>query len=201
MDEKDKKIAELEQQVSALTTKVQEKDVLIEQKNQDIIGARQKYKKLSEMTQEEKDLMTQQELEVKERMEMLEADKNRLEKEQQEFKQKERESRLNSVLKKYGSETNPEVAAKIKANLDKIKGAEDAFTEEEIANHVELAFNMLGEAKPDPVRAAMNGSGDVPNYDGQGNNYADSNEGKAIMDKMNIVIPETPTNPSENPTT
>lgn len=209
MEEKDKKIQDLTNQVATLTgnvttlTKerddatgkvaslektVQEKDVLIEQKNKDIVGARKEYKKLSDMTQAEKDAMTEAELELKERQERFEADQQKFQKEQKERQDKEVKGRQDALIARLGGK-DPKIAEAIRANLGKLNPEllNKAITEEEIRPLVETAVNMLGTAKPNPVQAAANGvdGGEAPG-EAKGEGFAESKEGSDLSKALGL---------------
>jgi hypothetical protein len=148
--------------ITDLNKKIVDKDLLIEQKNNDIISVRKNYKKLADMTQEEKDQLSQAELELKERMEKFEQDQAEFAKKTEEQTKKEVDARKNTALKKLVGEKNPELLKKVLDNFERIKDSEKALTEEEIGKLANDAYNMLGDEKPNPVLDAMNQNGEAP---------------------------------------
>lgn len=193
-DEEKKKMKELEDankkladdlkkatdSVTKLTETVKEKDLIIDQKNTDIISTRKSYKKLEDMTKEEKDQLSQAEKELMERTEAHEAEVARFQKEQQERQQKEVAERRSNAIKKLVGE-NPDLAKKVAENFERINGFDKAITESEIAKIAGDAFNLLGDEKPAPVADAMNNNGDAP---------GDSNKGGTSDERIKQIATE-----------
>ena len=186
--ESEAKVAELTGSVTTLTKEVKEKNVLIEQKNQDLVGLRKqsetKYKKLADMTEAEKEAMSQKEIELQQRQEKFEADQAKLEKTIAEQNTKERNYRIDSVVKKIAGK-DAKLAEIVRANMDRIKDSDKATTPEELEKIATEALGMTGQARPNPVRGAINATGEVdvaPDTKG----FADSDEGKSLAAGLNL---------------
>lgn len=163
---------------------IAEKDAVIDQKNQDIVGARKEYKKLKELTDEERQNLSQKEIELHEAALDLQRRQEDFEKLQTDARQKEvDERRTNAIAKIAGKDA--ELAKKIEDNFKSIVGHDKAQTEAEISQFVEKAFNMTGQARPDPVREAMNGEGDAPGTGG-GDNFAETSQGKELAGMLGL---------------
>lgn len=185
------KIAELEGQVTTLTTQVttltdtvKQKDLLITQKNQDIIGARKKYKLLSEMSDDEKANLTPEQIAEKEAQDEIVMNQEKLAKDQAERQAKEVLERRTQLARKMVGD-NQEAIDKVLKNFDQIKGAELASTESEIAPFMTTALNMMGSDRPDPVRSAMNAGGGEPPIVAPGQ-FAESQKGQDLSAMMGL---------------
>lgn len=186
------RIAELEGQVATLTQTVKDKDLIITQKNQDIVGVRKKYKKLDEMSDEEKANLTPEQIAEKEAMDEIVTNQEKLAEETASTQAKELLERRTQIARKMVGD-NQEAIDKVLKNFDLIKGAELATTETEIAPFMTTALNMLGSDRPDPVRSAMNaGGGDAPSMaPGQ---FADSQQGAELATMMGLPTEAPKTN-------
>lgn len=211
MDEKDKQIKELTDKVATLTSSVAtatkerdaataegatlkktvaEKDVIISQKNQDLIAQRQVYKKLSERTKEEIDSMTEAEKEALKRQEENDSKFAQLEKENKEFKDKAIGDKRAAIVAKYAGKS-PDLKKLIEENLSKVVGHDTADTDEAIENVVKLANNMIGSVERNTIQETISkaeGSAGGENGEG-GKNFADTAEGKALFDKIAPLPP------------
>lgn len=188
------KTKELEAKMAEMERQIAEKDAIIEQKNQDLVGQRKQYKKLADMTQEEKDALSQKEIELQERQEEMERQQEEFQKQQAEIRQKEVTARKEAAIKKLVGD-NEEYAEKLRANIDRIKDSDAAFTEDEISKLASDAFNMLGDDRPNPVSEALNGRGSDAIYKNDGG-YADTPEGKALADTLGIGEPAPEAKPA-----
>lgn len=210
MDPKDKEIADLKAANATLTTQVEtvtkerdaavgdvtklgadlkKKDEIIDQKNKDIVGARKEYKKLSEMSQEEKDKLSAAELQLQERQEKLEKDQADFQAQQLEATKKETDSRRTGIFNKLVG-SKPELVKKMEENWGKLdKGlTEKATTPEEIEKLAGDAFNMLGAIKPDAVRAAVSTGGNGEAGNGAATDFSETAEGKALASALGVNI-------------
>jgi len=192
----------LEEQVKELTAKVEElsttnaeleksvaeKDAIIQQKNEDLVGQRKQFKRLSEMSEEEKDAMSQKEIELQERQEALEAEQEAFRKEQEESRMKEVNARKENAIKKLVGD-NEEYAEKVRSNYERIKDSAEAQTEEEVVRVATEAFNMLGDDRPEPVSNAVNGSGGSSPQGLPDTGFADSPQGKGLAEQMGLQQP------------
>jgi len=177
-----------------LADQIVEKDKIIEQKNNDIVGARKQYKKLSEMTEKERADLDEKEIAQIQRAEAIEARQKELddrqakfEKDQGELKQKERTSRLDAQIKRVVG-NDPKLIERVKENIESLKDADKAYLPEEISAIVDKAANMLGSDRPNPIRQAINGSGDgstiADTKEGEG--FAATEQGKSLADAFGL---------------
>ena len=186
---------------AALERSIAEKDAVISQKNDDLVNARKSYKKLADMTEVEKEALSEKEKELLERQESLEKQTADFQKAQQEAQQKEVDARRGRAIAKIAGK-DADLQKKVEDSFKRILDHDKATTEEEIAAIATQAFNMLGVPKPDPVNTAINMGGDgeagIP-VDGQ--NYADTQAGKGLMETLGLNLtgpqnlPPTPPGP------
>ncbi len=178
------KITELEGQVATLTKTVQDKDLIIAQKNNDIIGTRKKYKKLDELTDEEKANLTPEQIAEKEAMDEVVTNQEKLAQETADNLAKEVGERRTQLARKLVGDDQAAID-KVLKNFELIRGAELATTETEIAPFMTTALNMLGSDRPDPVRNAMNaGGGDAPVV--KPGDFAESQQGVEMAAMMGL---------------
>lgn len=190
-DEEKAKMKKLEDDLAKALADNTEKDRIIEMKNQDIVGARKQYKKLADMTDEEKSKLTAKEIELQERQEAHEADVAKFKKEQDDRTAKEIESRRGELATKFVGTKNPELRTKILENFGMIKDSEKAQTPEEVQKFMKIAFDMLGEAKPSAVNQAIidTDGGMAPDDTSGGENFANTEAGKGLEKMMGIEEP------------
>lgn len=178
-----------DKEIAALRAQLAEKDGIIAQKNQDLIGMRKQYegkfRSLSEMTEEEKAKLSDAELELKRQTEALQLQQEEMQREQAQFRQQQRESHVNEAIRRLVG-NDEKAAEKIKFNLDRIKGADEAVTAEDVSKYVNDAFFLLGDERPDPVRAAANfGGGDAPGA-GDTKGFAETPAGQELGNLLNL---------------
>ena len=184
--ELEKKNSDLSSKVETLETTVKDKDAIIEQKNQDIIGARRKYKTLKEMSEDEKANMSEEDIKRKEEQDLIYERQEEIAKEQAETLKAERESRLNAAIDRYAN-GDQELATKIKANYDSFRGSDKASTVEEIGAFVTKSVALMGPDAPKPIAQAGNDQGgNAGNMGGSEKSYADTEAGKSAMKMMGL---------------
>lgn len=172
--------------LATATKTIAEKDVIIQQKTDDVVGARKEYKKLADMSKEEKDAMSAKEIELQERQEAHEASVAAFQKSQAEVLAKEVGSRRTAAITRLAGK-DPELAKKIEENFARINGSDKAQTEEEVAKFVGEAFNMTGAPKPDPVRNALGGGGNgEAGGDTHGEQFSETAGGKSLAEAMGL---------------
>lgn len=153
---------------------------LIAQKNQDIIGARRKYKLLNEMTEEEKAALSKEDIAKKQEQDELFLQQQDIQ-ERQMKEINDRRSRL--ALEKAGGDA--ELAKKVLANFDMFKDSDKLSTETEIATIMDMAVNLLGDDKPNPSTILSGGNkGGQPPSAGTEEPKVDANRMKAIETTM-----------------
>lgn len=179
------KIKEQEAEKATLLTTIQEKDAKITEQEAHIAKQGENFKRLRDMTQEERESYTEKELDLMKRQEALLADQEQIKKEQADFLAKQKENTVNALVNKY-ARNDPELAKKIRFNAESIKDFDTASDETAIAPIIEKAVFMLGDARPDPLRTAHN-TGGQPAPEGT-SNFADTEAGKAIAQNLNLEI-------------
>lgn len=204
-DEEKKKMADLEAkvaeqatQITTLTTDneglkktVGEKDAIITQKNEDLVGLRKEGQALKALTAKEKEDMTAAEIRLHDATLKLQEDTEAFQKSQQESAQKEIDARKARAIDRIAG-NDPEVRKKIEANYGRIVDHDKAQTDEEIAKIATDAFAMTGLPKPNNLRSAINGNDGGVSTEGGDTGFADSKAGTELMGKMGIVLPEAP---------
>lgn len=217
MDPKDKEIAALKASVATLTAAVatkdteivtvskerdqfktdnkklgkdiEDKDQLIEQKNRDIVGVR---KKLSDMTQKEKDELSEAEKTALQRGEENESRLAKLEADRKADLQRERDSRVEAEIGRYTNK--PELQAKIRENLGRLADFGKSQTVQEIAAAVKTGIDMLGTLTPGTLNTVINAPGsDAPGDSNKKTDFADTPEGQALLGR---VAPQAVTPPA-----
>ncbi len=185
--------AALKGQVTTLEATIVQKDALITQKTQDVVGARRKYKTLAELTDEEKTAMTESEIKAKEEQDILfeQQEATRIQQETDRAAQIAERKRA-AAIKLVGNDET--LIAKTIANFDQIKNADVAFTESEIGTFMGTAVNMLGDERPDPVRSAANTSpnGEFPATQNQSTGFAESEAGKQVGQSLGLQSAQEP---------
>jgi chromosome segregation ATPase len=184
-----KEAEESKSTITKLGDDITKKDQLIEAKNRDLVGARKTYKKLTEMTQEEKDQLTDAEKELKERQEVLENQQKDFENRQNDLRVKEVTARRDAIINKMAG-GKPEFIEKIKANWAKLNTSivEKASTEEELKVLVGDAYNMLGSIKPEAVREVIGASG-AGEAGGEGRqDFTTTPEGQSLAGALGIDL-------------
>lgn len=165
------------------------KDVIIGQKNTDLVNIRneytKKYKTLEEMTAEEKAAMSDKELELQKRMEEFDKKQEDFAKTQAESSLKERNFRIDDAITKIAG-NNKELAQQIRDKASQILGFDKAQTPDEIGKFVEDGFKLTGAERPNAIKGAMNGQGGEAGGEGGAENFADSPAGKEMAKALNL---------------
>ena len=185
----------LSTQLTAAKTRETELNDLVKNKNNDIVQLRranQNLKKVSDMSEDEKAKLSESELAILERQEMMENELETQRKEAEDRAVAERNSRYEQLAKKYAGEDS-EYAEKIKANISILKGSDAAITEEEYQRFAEMAVNLVPKPAADPVQIARNANGQEPNFTGgqggEGAGFADTDAGKTLADALGLSTP------------
>lgn len=182
--------------LTASTKAVKDKDAIITQKNDDIVklrnSSKDEYKKLEDRTQEEKDKLSEAEIEIIKRQEKLESDTQAFQKLQADAAKKDLDARIDRTVGNLAGK-DKDLAQKIRDNYGRIMDSAKASTDEEVAKVASEAFNMLGVPKPDGARGALGAGGNGAPDSGAGTDqtgFADSQIGKDLSKLMNL--PEAP---------
>jgi hypothetical protein len=180
--------------INGLNAKITEKDQIIEQKNQDIVGIRKDSKRLKELTDEERQALTQKEIEIHEATLQLQRDQEAHLEEQRNFQNTQRLATRDKILRNFVG-NNEELFEKMKSNFDLIKGSDEAFVEDQIKGLAETAFNMLGNDKPENVvQHVANGDGGRAPTESEKKDYSETPEGQSLANALNLsqAQPEPP---------
>lgn len=178
--------------VTELSETITQKDAIIKQKTEDVVGARKKYQKLSELPPEDVEKMTDAEKRQKEENDLLFEQQEATAKQVADDRAKEVASRREAAVKAMVGE-NPDLAQKVLKNFEKIKDADAAYTPEEIGKFVGDAFNMLGEERPAPIHSAFNGAGaGRPPQSGTGEDFSATDTGKQLGSLLNLGSMQAP---------
>ena len=162
-----------------LTTQLADKDTKITNLEENAKKQGENFKKLRDMSKEEKELLSEKELELLKRQEANEQIAADLQAKQDKFFQDQRASVLKNLVNKY-ARGDEELAKKIELNLSKIKDSELAMNEEALTPLVKDSFNMLGGEVTDAVRNAHNERGSGAEYKAPESSFADTQHGKDL---------------------
>lgn len=173
------KITALEAEKAELSTQVAERDGKILTLEDNAKKQGENFKKLRDMSKEEKELLSEKELELLKRQEEVETQALSIKEQQDKFFQDQRASVLKNLVNKH-ARGDEELAKKIEFNLSKIKDSELAMNEESLTPIVKDAFNMLGGEVTDAVRMAHNERGGTQDYKAPENGFADTQHGKDL---------------------
>jgi predicted RNase H-like nuclease (RuvC/YqgF family) len=134
------------------------------------------FKRLRDMTEEEKERLTEVERELKMRQEKLED-------EQKEFRSKTLEEKRANVFKRF-SNGDAELEGKLKNAYDLFSG--DADTMEAIEARAMNAYKLVRpDNTPNPVMGAFGSVGTVPTKP-KAKNFSETDEGKAYMEAFGV---------------
>ncbi len=180
------KATDVAKELDTAKATIAEKDRIITEKTEQVVGARKEYKKLADMTEAEKEAMSAKEIELQERQEAHEESVAQFQKEQADSLKKEVDARKERAIAKIAGK-DPELAQKIRDNYSRILDNDKAQTEEEVAKIVTESFNMTGAPKPDAMRAAIQGSGQgEAGGTGDGTNFAETKEGQELSAALGL---------------
>lgn len=159
-------------------------------KTEEIVGARKHFKKLSEMNEEERNNLSEQEIEIRERQEALEEDQRKAEEQRRNQEEVFRNERVNMAIRRIAGD-NAEIAERVRKNYDRIKDSESAITEDAISGIANEAFNMLGVPAPEGVSNAIAGIGTgghmTPPVE---KDFSQTEQGKGLSNLMGLKTEE-----------
>lgn len=139
----------------------------------------QQFKKFKEMTDAEKELLSEKEKELLQRQDALEEEREKDRLERVAFQKKQKDATIGNLANRL-AKGDKDLAEQIKINLGKINPEllEKAQTEEELTPYVQDAFNMTGagNTQGDPLRNAINQDGIPAKVDGE-KDFSDTKEG------------------------
>jgi glutamyl/glutaminyl-tRNA synthetase len=173
---------ELETKIKELETQLQERDAKIAEMQEHAKEKNYQFKLLRDMTEREKELLSETELELKRQQDAIYEEQQKFRAEQESFRTKQKEETVNKLVEKY-SKGNQELADKIRITLGQFKDVDTAFTETEIAPFVENATRIVLPEINESVRDAHNQSFATPAPQ-EGTSFADTQEGKELSNKL-----------------
>jgi len=147
----------------------------------------EQFKKLKDMSEAEKELLSEKELEIMKRTELLEEDRVKDREDRAVYDKKIKDGTINNLATKL-AKGNADLAEQIKINLKKLSPEllDKAQTEEELTPYVTDAFNMTGAGSgPEALRTAHNTDGSPARLEGTAD-FSDSKEGKDLAGAMNL---------------
>ena len=184
------KIKDLEAEKTALattnaelTTQVAENNTTIATLQDNAKKQGENFKKLRDMSKEEKELLSEKELELLKRQEEVENQALTVKQQQDKFFQDQRELQVKELINGY-AKGDVELAKKLEFGLGRIKDSELAMTKEALIPLVKDAFNMLGAEVTDAVRNAHNERGGNQDYKAPESGFAETQHGKDLSDAL-----------------
>jgi hypothetical protein len=173
--EEKKKMADLEAKVATLAKEnedfktsntklgedIKERDTKITELKTQAGERAEQFKKFKDMTDAEKDLLTEKEKELLLRQEKLEEDQAKFQQETAERNAKDRSERIEALAEKF-AKGDKDLKEQIKINLGKLNPelVGKAVSDVELTPFIQDALNLTGAgANPDPLRDAHNHEG------------------------------------------
>lgn len=200
-EEEKKKMAQLEadnvalkQQVNdlgvektKLVADITERDTTITNLKKNAQERGEQFKKFKDMTDAEKDLLSEKEQEILQRQEKLEEDRENDRKDREIYDKKIKDATIQNLAVKY-AKGDKDLVEQIKINLGKLSPEllAKATTEEELTPYIQDAFNMTGVgAVADPLREAINADGLPAKVEGQ-KDFSDTKDGQNLGNAMGL---------------
>ena len=147
----------------------------------------QQFKLFKDMSDAEKDLMSEKEQELAQRQDALESERAKDLVERAEYNTKMKEATINNIATRI-AKGDKDLMSQIKINLGKLNPEllDKATTEEELAPYVQDAFGMTGaSAGADPLRQAINADGLPARVEGE-KDHADTKDGQDLGKALNL---------------
>ena len=201
-EEEKKKMANLEKQVADLTKEngelktsntklgedIKERDTKITTLEENARERGQQFKRFKEMTDAEKELLSEKEKELMQRQDALEEEREKDRKDREEFNKKQKDATITNLANRL-AKGDKDLAEQIKINLGKINPEllNNAQTEEELTPFVTDAFNMTGagNTQGDSLSNAINTDGLPAKVDGE-KDFADTSDGKQLGSMLGL---------------
>lgn len=190
----EKENTELKQQVNdlgvekgKLITDLGEKDTIITTLKTQAGERAEQFKKFKDMTDAEKELLSEKEKELLQRQDQLEEDRKKDLAERAEYNKKIKDATIENLAAKF-SKGDKDLAEQIKINLGKLSPEllEKATTEAELTPYVQDAFNMTGSgAGADQLRTAINADGLPAKVDGE-KDFSATKDGQDLGKAMGL---------------
>lgn len=147
----------------------------------------EEFKKLRDMTEEDKKKLTDTELNLLKRQEELDEKAKKIEDDQAKFLQDQRDTIINKYVNDY-AKGNKELADKIRFNFDNTLKAVDATDDASIAKKASSAFALVKQESPDLVTSAINSGGRSDDSAINGNGFGDTQAGKELAGAMGLNL-------------
>ena len=164
-----------------------ERDTKITTLEQNAKERGEQFKRFKDLTETEKELLSEKEKELLQRQDQLEEDRKKDLAERNEYKTKIKNATIDNLAAKF-SKGDKDLVEQIKINLKKLSPEmlEKATTEEELTPIVQDAFNMTGAgAGADPLREAINADGLPARVEGE-KDFSDTKDGKDLSKALNL---------------
>jgi len=179
-----KKIEELEGVIQVKDSELMTKDTEISTLKNTAKDQALNFKKLRDMTAEEKELLTEKEKELMARQEQFEEKLAEQATREAEFRTKQREELITKKAMEL-ARGDQKIANEIKVHLSKFKDVENANLESELTPFFEMASKMVDIPKADPLNSAHNQGGIGATIETD-TNFADTTEGKSLANAMGL---------------
>lgn len=184
---------ETQRKIESLEAKIKEQEAIIAKKEEESAiqaenfrkmrtSFESKYKTLEEMTKEEREQMTEAQIQFKKDQDALHARQEEFEKRAREIRNAELNAAKEKAIKDYAGD-NEELKKKIEFHMSEFGG--DVMTADQMIDRVNKAFILTGEKKPDPILEAHNNRG--------GNENAQIDPKRPISEEQQQMIGAMPT--------
>lgn len=142
------------------------------------------FKKLRDMSAEEKELLTEKEKELMIRQEQFEEKLAEQTTREQEFKMKQRNEFIDKKINEI-ARGDQKIADEIKVHMSKFKDVENAILETELTPFIDMATKMVDIPKADPLNQAHNQGGFTGEFSKE-DNFAETPEGKSVAQSLGL---------------
>lgn len=170
-----------------LVTDIGERDASITELKKNAQERGEQFKRFKDMTDAEKELLSEKEQELLQRQDQLELDRAKDIEDRKAYDKKIKDGTIQNLATRL-AKGDKDLTEQIKINLGKLSPEllEKAQTEEELTPYVQDAFNMTGvHNSTDPLRDANNTDGYPAKVDGQ-TDYSTSQEGADLGKAMGL---------------
>jgi len=148
----------------------------------------QNFKKFRDMTEAEKELLTEKEKEIAQRQDLLEEEREKDKKERLEWENKQITNIKGRIFRDL-ARGDEKLIEKIEYHYNRLADAKDAKDEEAIEKLAIDAFNLLGSERPDPIRRAISSRGSAGDPKKGDKSFAETDEGKALGGMLGLNTP------------
>lgn len=180
-------VNDLEVEKTQLVTDLAEKDTKITTLEENARERGMQFKRYKEMTDAQKELLSEQEKELLQRQDLLEEEREKDRQERAEFNKKQKTATITNIANRL-AKGDKDLVEQIKINLNKLSPEllDKAQTEDEIAPYVNDAFNMTGiSTVADPLSTAINADG-IPAKNPGEKDFSETTEGKQFGSMLGL---------------